>query len=168
MRVALDEWIDESCWQRWFDHDNAVARDSSTSTNIEERNTPPIAIPPPPPPPPSTAQPPDTAVATPPHEESSLSTNANLALIFLFLFLKQTPFFFCNCCCTIFFWASPSNMYSVLAFAAVSMVADYPANTVYSYHGCLPGSAGATMQWCNFSLSHTVRLKSLLKGIIHL
>jgi hypothetical protein len=43
-----------------------------------------------------------------------------------------------------------------------SCVADYPANTAFSYHGCLPGSAGATMKWCNFALTHTERLASLL------
>ena len=49
-----------------------------------------------------------------------------------------------------------------LAVLAACIVADYPANTAYSYHGCLPGSVGAPMEWCNFTLSHTDRIKSLL------
>ena len=56
-------------------------------------------------------------------------------------------------------------MFSLLVIAAAGTVADYPANTAYSYHGCLPESVGASMQWCNFSLSHADRIKSLLSEL---
>ena len=40
----------------------------------------------------------------------------------------------------------------------------YPNNTKWSYHGCLPGSLGANLTWCNFADSHQDRIQSLLVG----
>ena len=39
---------------------------------------------------------------------------------------------------------------SILLPVFAVAVASYPANTAYSYHGCLPGSAGAPLQCEHF------------------